>query len=100
MLQYITISAILIFETDAICPPGLDVQWEELGNNCYHVSKFRMESMGEAKEYCWEIGGYLAEIRTQDEESLLDSYLIAGISYWIGLSDMDHEGQPKENEIF
>ena len=48
--------------------------------------------MGEAKEYCWSIGGYLAEIITEEEESLLDNYLISGISYWIGLSDMDHEG--------
>ena len=51
-----------------------------------------METMGEAKEYCWSIGGYLAEIITEEEESLLDNYLISGISYWIGLSDMDHEG--------
>ena len=48
--------------------------------------------MGEAKEYCWSIGGYLAEIMTAEEERLLDNYLVSGISYWIGLSDIDHEG--------
>ena len=56
-----------------------------------------METMGEAKEYCWSIGGYLAEIITEEEESLLDNYLISGISYWIGLSDMDHEGLVSED---
>ena len=39
MLQFMVVSAIFILETDAICPPGLDVRWEELGHNCYHVSK-------------------------------------------------------------
>ena len=56
-----------------------------------------METMGEAKEYCWSIGGYLAEIITEEEESLLDNYLISGISYWIGLSDIDHEGTSQLN---
>ena len=39
---------------------------------------------GIAQEYCWDQGGYLAEIMSREEESLLDKLLIEGTSYWIG----------------
>ena len=44
------------------------------------------------QEYCWGIGGYLAEILSAEEEAFLDSFLLEGISYWTGLSDEGHEG--------
>ena len=49
--------------------------------------------MGQAKEYCWSRGGHLVEIMSVEEENLLDSFLVHGISYWIGLTDEGHEGE-------
>ena len=46
----------------------------------------------EAQEFCYEKEGYLAEITSYEEETLLDSILLADIDYWIGLSDFASEG--------
>ena len=43
-------------------------------------------------QYCWSEGGYLAEILDVQEEILLDTFLIEGTSYWLGLSDLAHPG--------
>ena len=43
-------------------------------------------------QYCWYQGGYLAEITSAQEESLLNTFLMDGISYWLGLTDLGHEG--------
>ena len=45
------------------------------------------------KPNCWGHGGYLAEIKSEDEENNIDLYLIHGVSYWIGLSDLAEEGK-------
>lgn len=79
-----------IFLAEA-CPPNSDVIWTELGDYCYHVSHDAMD-WGIAQEYCWGHGGYLAEIMSRDEENLLDKFLVSGISYWLGLTDLSHEG--------
>ena len=34
----------------------------------------------------------MAEITSVQEESLLDTFLTDGISYWLGLTDLAHEG--------
>ena len=44
-------------------------------------------------QYCWEQGGYLAEITSKEEEDLIDTLLIDGIHYWIGLTDIFVEGK-------
>ena len=49
-------------------------------------------------KYCWFHGGYLAEIMSAQEEILLDTFLVQGITYWLGLSDFAHEGE-RESEI-
>ena len=46
----------------------------------------------EAQEFCYEKDGYLAEITSHEEETLLESILFADIEYWIGLSDFASEG--------
>ena len=78
------------------CPPSSDIIWTELGDFCYHVSKEAMD-WGIAQEYCWGHGGYLAEILSRDEEDLLDKFLIGGTSYWLGLTDLSHEGKLYSN---
>ena len=82
-------------EEEELCPPNIDNYWAELGDFCYHVSQEAMD-WGVAQEYCWGLGGYLAEIMSRDEEDLLDTFLIEGTSYWIGLTDLSHEGFSRE----
>merc|ERR1712066_989595 len=64
----------------------------ELGDSCYSISQQAMD-WGTAQEYCWYQGGYLAEITSAGEESLLDTFLMEGTAYWIGLTDLAHEGR-------
>ena len=44
-------------------------------------------------QYCWDQGGYLAEITSAEEEALIDTFLIDGTSFWLGLTDLGHEGK-------
>ena len=46
----------------------------------------------DAQMYCRETGGFLAEILSKEEELLLDTFLIGGTSYWLGLTDKGNEG--------
>lgn len=47
-----------------------------------------------AKENCREAGGKLVKIESEDENQFIKTeYLNAGGRYWIGLSDLDHNGQ-------
>ena len=80
-----------MFKSEAACPTGSGIVWTELGNYCYHVSRDAMD-WGVSQEYCWGKGANLAEIMSREEETLLDTFLIKGTSYWIGLTDMSHEG--------
>ena len=43
-------------------------------------------------QFCWSRGGYLAEIKTKEEEEVLDQILPQGITYWIGLEDFADDG--------
>ena len=89
---YILTFSIILLHAEA-CPttPVAGVAWTELGDYCYHISKEAM-NWWIAQEYCWGKGGYLAEIMSRDEEDLLDTFLIEGTSYWLGLTDISHEG--------
>ena len=90
MIHYILTFALILLHAEA-CPSGSGIVWVELGEYCYHVSKEAMD-WGISQEYCWEKGGYLAEIMSREEETLLDTFLIEGTSYWLGLTDLSHEG--------
>merc|ERR1712241_931157 len=73
------------------CPTGGDRVWVELGGSCYSTSHQAMD-WGTAQEYCWYQGGYLAEITSAEEETLLNTFLMDGTAYWLGLTDLAHEG--------
>ena len=88
---YICAFSLFLLRTEAACPSTSGIVWTELGDNCYHVSREAMD-WGIAQEYCWGIGSYLAEIMAAEEETLLDTFLIKGTQYWLGLSDLSHEG--------
>ena len=51
-------------------------------------------------QFCWGHGGYLAEIKSEDEENNIDLYLIHGVSYWIGLSDLAEEGKESARFVY
>ena len=44
-------------------------------------------------QFCWSSGGYLGELVSQEQEESLDSVLMRGVHYWIGLNDMATEGR-------
>ena len=48
-------------------------------------------------QFCWSRRGHLAEIKSKDEEDTLDQYLVHGILYWIGLSDLAVEGRMEDD---
>ena len=73
------------------CGENSDRAWTQLGDNCYHVGMKEM-NWADAQIYCRETGGFLAEIFSKEEEILLDTFLIGGKSYWLGLTDKGNEG--------
>ena len=91
MNYYILLFTFISFHVEA-CPTTSGQVWTELGNYCYHVS---MKSMNwtDSRDYCRGQGGYLAEIMSKEEETLLDTFLVTGYDYWIGLSDLKDEGE-------
>ena len=91
MNYYILTFSLVLLHAEA-CPTTSGIVWTQLGDYCYHVSKEAMD-WGVSQEYCWGKGAYLAEIMSREEELLLDTFLIEGDNYWIGLSDLSHEGR-------
>ena len=62
----------------------------------FEIRKILGERQSDKKtqfQLCWSLGGYLAEIESQEHENLLDTFLIDGVIYWIGLSDFSVEGK-------
>merc|ERR1712013_611104 len=82
---------------EGVCPDG----WfnaHHLG--CYYFDYVDEEvSWVEAVDICDRMGGYLAEIQTQEQAELIASIAmveesLTGVgSWWIGLTDMSHEGR-------
>merc|ERR1712013_921014 len=82
---------------EGVCPDG----WfnaHHLG--CYYFDYVDEEvSWVEAVDVCDRMGGYLAEIQTQEQAELIASIAmveesLTGVgSWWIGLTDMSHEGR-------
>merc|ERR1712223_1140259 len=67
--------------------------WWNFGDSCYHNSGAVMNWF-DAHDYCLEIGGYLVEIDTAEEEDwLLGAFAVYDQDYWIGLTDAEEEGR-------
>ena len=69
------------------CPIG----WINGGTFCYHFSEESLD-WGPSQEYCWSLGGHLAEFSSLEEEHMLDSVLKHEYVYWIGMTDFAQEG--------
>ena len=50
-------------------------------------------SWRQGQEECERLGGYLAEIKSSEQEAALDGLLSYSAEYWIGLSDLSVEGR-------
>jgi len=62
------------------------------GNYSYLLSPTDL-TWNQAKEFCEEKGGYLAEIKSQSEQSNIETILESPNSYWIGMTDLATEGE-------
>merc|ERR1719153_804560 len=72
--------------TFAACPTG----WIPLENSCYMTSQDQ-HNFFEGQEFCWEQGGYLAEISGSEENELVKLIIVEELNYWIGLTDQAEE---------
>ena len=43
-------------------------------------------------KFCWSKDGYLAELKTEEEDNSISPYLPRGLRYWIGLTYIAQEG--------
>merc|ERR1712126_74823 len=77
------------------CPFGWFTVTED--DYCYHVSEERF-NFGQSQEYCWGLGGYLAEFDSLEEEEAVHSMLNQDGFYWIGLTDLSSEGTRRWQE--
>ncbi|KAL4219629.1 hypothetical protein ACF0H5_022201 [Mactra antiquata] len=67
--------------------------WIEYEDECYHFS-YDQKSWSDAVEMCLLLGGGLVEIDDEDEQTFLQKKTAdIGRMYWIGLNDIDNEGQ-------
>jgi len=90
-LKFLLISAIFIHLSQAFECPSTNPGWMHSGDYCYLISPTRL-SWYEAQEYCWSYGGFLAEIKSAEEQQHIDAILHKDIFYWIGASDLATEG--------
>jgi len=82
--------ASLFYVINASCPDDGN-GWMHLGDSCYLVSIDQM-SWYAAREFCWQRGGYLAEIKSSSEETAIERALSRDDNFWLGLSDLSSEG--------
>jgi len=64
--------------------------WVKAGSHCYHMSDNSM-NWEQAKRYCEQRSGYLAEIRDSSEQNHVRGFS-EGQGPWIGLNDKAREG--------
>merc|ERR1711894_165665 len=86
-LRIFCILCVIVSPTLAECPGG----WWRAGDFCYTTSQQRM-NWHTAQELCWIEGGYLAEIKTSEQEKQIESVIRQESHYWIGLNDIATEG--------
>jgi len=72
------------------CPD--EAGWIAVGNSSCYLASLDNFGWEYAQQFCWDQGGYLAEITSAEEESALDEILGHITTYWIGLSDRETEG--------
>merc|ERR1712018_299635 len=72
------------------CPSAF--YWIDAGESCYRVST-EPKTWYEARLFCTEEGGYLAEIQSQEESDITNELFRDDWRFWIGLTDYDEDGK-------
>uniref|UniRef100_A0A3B5MF61 C-type lectin domain-containing protein n=1 Tax=Xiphophorus couchianus TaxID=32473 RepID=A0A3B5MF61_9TELE len=74
------------------CPPG----WTQFGSRCF-IFYYNMKTWSDAEEFCISIGGNLASIHNNEENSFLSDMVVRDTGSpavtWVGGYDAVTEGQ-------
>ncbi|XP_042560643.1 CD209 antigen-like protein E [Clupea harengus] len=73
--------------TSRVCPDG----WAHNSGKCYLFSSTR-KTWNQSRDHCITLGGHLAIVTSQEEQYFLSQSAIEYL-YWMGLSDLETEGQ-------
>ncbi|KAF7686377.1 low affinity immunoglobulin epsilon Fc receptor-like [Silurus meridionalis] len=73
-------------QTCSLCEKG----WKSLGLKCYYFSTSKL-NWTQSRDECVEKGGHLVIITSRAEQDFVASHI--QITHWIGLNDLDTEGQ-------
>ncbi|KAI5087393.1 immune-related, lectin-like receptor 2 [Silurus meridionalis] len=73
-------------QTCSLCEKG----WKSLGLKCYYFSTSKL-NWTQSRDECVEKGGHLVIITSRAEQDFVASQI--QITHWIGLNDLDTEGQ-------
>ncbi|KAM6101738.1 macrophage mannose receptor 1-like isoform 1-T1 [Theristicus caerulescens] len=83
--------------SDSKCPLGWDTS--NSTNSCFRVfvrEENQKKTWFEARDFCREIGGDLAAIRSEEEQTLIENLIIkkfpSSQPFWIGLQCLDPDG--------
>jgi len=87
MFLVIFFCLVLSYVEAATCPDG----WVHNGDDCYKISQKAL-NWYQAQEECWGQGGFLAEIKSEEQQKSLEEILPYDINFWIGLNDIANEG--------
>jgi len=77
------------------CPPG----WVNSVEGCFLFDYTKALNWRDAQEVCESMGGFLAEVKTEEQAMLLTSLAVVqesilGISaWWVGLTEQGHQGR-------
>ena len=94
--------SLLLASAAASCPDGSLVA----GSSCFMLSPeamdwYQAQQVGDIWivqfanilfKFCWSKDGYLAELKTVEEDNSISPYLPRGLRYWIGLTYVAQEG--------
>merc|ERR1712098_715195 len=61
------------------------------GDECYRVSQTTL-NWYQAQEDCWGQNGFLAEIKSEEQQKRLEGFLPYDTNFWIGLNDIANDG--------
>ncbi|XP_031442016.1 asialoglycoprotein receptor 1-like [Clupea harengus] len=70
-----------------VCPEG----WANNSGRCYLFSSTN-KTWSQSRDHCITLGGHLVIVNNQEEQSFLSQSAIEDF-YWIGLNDLETEGQ-------
>lgn len=76
-------------KTDELCPRG----WHSFRNNCYLYNE-KQVTYTKARSFCAKKGGHIVDIQSEEENTFV-SQLSSRVFAWIGLTDVETEGQWK-----